>query len=469
MRWFAVLLPAAALIVLIVSVVLDYNLNFDEGYNLQIPRNLLRHGRYGSETLEGFHAFDPKITTGPLVLAPIAPVVAVFGIGITQARIVPALYALALVTLLPAMVWRRHGHLASAATLVLLLLANDVVILLGHVFGETAGIVWWLIGVLLIRRAQESIDRWGFAWAGLAFAAAVWAKPSLAVATLATAVLLFGVAWTTGRRGAWGAALIAVIGTGLWFSLPVLLGQPDQTLFSQEGSELVAQQLSDNILGNLARNSAVSLSTLMPAVLLATAWRLVEFWRKRSLDDTGDLLLTAVPLVWIVWWLLLNRDGITRHAVPAVIIGIVPLVVWAVDHSARGWRLGLLAVALSGPLLLVTPGPIRHWTQLAEIRERRKAQVELAVRVNQLAEPAQIFGWRWYLAWDIAFLSNRTFGDLAVARAVTPDAYLVLTPTITRDRLELDALNLQLQACTVQTVVDTGQDYRLIRLTQPCR
>ena len=78
--------------------ILNSGLNFDEGYNLQVPVNLLRNRVYGSRTVTGFTIFDPFISSGPVFLLPITFIFRIFGISVINARIVCLFFAILTIT-----------------------------------------------------------------------------------------------------------------------------------------------------------------------------------------------------------------------------------------------------------------------------------------------------------------------------------------------------------------------------------
>ena len=106
----AALLAGAHLIVLWQSVTAN-PLWEDEAFNLTVPLNLIAgHGYTSDGTLSGstLTPFDARISTGPVVLLPIAAVLALGGDLVAGARLIPAAFYLALL----AAVWllgRRVG------------------------------------------------------------------------------------------------------------------------------------------------------------------------------------------------------------------------------------------------------------------------------------------------------------------------------------------------------------------------
>ena len=78
LRWDVVFLYTPALLVFVLHLVwvIGEPLSFDEAFNLQVPLNLALGNGYQT-WFSGPHPFDIRITTGPTVLLPIAPVLTI--------------------------------------------------------------------------------------------------------------------------------------------------------------------------------------------------------------------------------------------------------------------------------------------------------------------------------------------------------------------------------------------------------
>lgn len=163
----------------------------DEAVNLTVPRNLLAGLGYTSDgTLSGstLTPFDPRISTGPVVLLPVAGVLALGADPVIGSRLVPLAYWVLLLAGLAVLGRRlagRFGALIAVALPLAFNTADSVSPIQGpaDLLGEIAAaalIVWAL--VVLPRRA----------WlAGLLLGLAVQAKLIALLALPAFAVALF--------------------------------------------------------------------------------------------------------------------------------------------------------------------------------------------------------------------------------------------------------------------------------------
>jgi 4-amino-4-deoxy-L-arabinose transferase-like glycosyltransferase len=154
-------------LLLVVAPLLTYKLSlwprvwYDEGISLQAARNLALTGRYGIESSEGFRAFDPLMSHGPTLVAPIALSFSIFGVGLLQARAVMALYALAALAAFygvgRVLFGNRTAFIAALLPLTVPLEPTANFIGLGRmVMGEVPSLLFMLLGLWLWMRAVES-------------------------------------------------------------------------------------------------------------------------------------------------------------------------------------------------------------------------------------------------------------------------------------------------------------------------
>ena len=195
----------------------------DEAFNLTVPRNLLAGLGYASDgTLSGstLTPFDPRISTGPVVLLPVAGVLALGADPVIGARLVPLAYWVLLLGGLGVLGRRlagRFGALIAVALPLAFNTADSVSPIQGpaDLLGEIAAaalIVWALI--VLPRRA----------WlAGLLLGLAVQAKLIALLALPAFAVALFLLTPAAPFRQRFGATLRRAIVPLAFVAAPTVL------------------------------------------------------------------------------------------------------------------------------------------------------------------------------------------------------------------------------------------------------
>ena len=452
-----------------------YGLNFDEGYNLQVPLNLLQSGVYGSRTLSGFIVLDPFISTGPLPLLAVTASFTAFGIGVLQARLVSAMFAVLILASVYGLSRRLNGRKAGALSLLLVFAVKSVCYRLGIVIGDGAGIGLILAG-LVIWNFYEEKRRWPFAIAaGILWGLSVWAKPSMIMAVLFIVVALaVAVVLNTQRfpRGILSLAVAAAVVLGVsWFLISILGARQIESLAFGNAARLLREQFSFSWVRNFGHNLPSLPGTIALGILGGTILNMLTDIRTLRFATTR-LMTHALPLAWIVWWMLFNEGSIYRHLFPGLIFGSVSLaqalVTVADDQRARIAKGAIAALLMVGsaPALVDTIGFITH---LEEIRAGKRAQEQFAAYVAGLGPGSEVMGWGWFMAWDIAFLSNRTFGDLQTDSVVHPSGsvYLAITPTMMRYPGVYETVAPTIERCSDGLIYDYNS-YRLYRLRASC-
>jgi len=194
-RW-----ETAVLIVLIVVApfLTFYNLEFnprpwhDEGAFLSVPKTLVQDGVYATRSSDGYQTFGPVQSMGPTVLLPVALSFRLFGIGLVQARLVSASYALLALAVFYKCGLELFGR-RTALIAVILLLASPAVgfLLYGRpVLGEVPALGFFLLGWLAWARGIRTGRKWWYPLAGLFIGAAMVTKTQYIVVGFGTLVLL---------------------------------------------------------------------------------------------------------------------------------------------------------------------------------------------------------------------------------------------------------------------------------------
>jgi 4-amino-4-deoxy-L-arabinose transferase-like glycosyltransferase len=97
---------------------------FDEGWWLQIPRNLVQYGQYATLSSEGFRYYDTVVGTSPAFYLPIAVAFKIWGVGLLQARLVMVAFFLATCLLVYAVTRQLYGSRSALIALALFILVK---------------------------------------------------------------------------------------------------------------------------------------------------------------------------------------------------------------------------------------------------------------------------------------------------------------------------------------------------------
>lgn len=361
--WAALLVVVSAWAVVLRQGVLVRGVWEDEAYNLTVPRNLVAGLGYASDGiigLTGITPFDVRVTTGPVVLLPIA-LLHWAGVEIVLAgRLVSAGFALLLALGLYFVGSRLQGAsraeaaaswvgaLAAAFPLVVnTWLTSSPIQSPADVLGEfaAAGLIVWAL--LTIRRSVFS--------AGLLLGLAVQCKfmSVLALPAVALVVLLCSDESVRRRvlallRGLAGV----VIPTAIYeFWVFIALGTPEYVrhvlafveFFSVYQGEHVSAAAKADLLLHAWFLPPVSVVLLtLSAGLALTAYALHQAFMARtvSIGQNAATVLTATLglVTFIVWWI---GSGTTplwiRH--PAIgLLAFAPILMAAAVVSLSEWR-----------------------------------------------------------------------------------------------------------------------------------
>lgn len=472
---FAVLTFAAGAIFTLLGCLVIFNsrLNFDEGYNLQVPSNLIQHGIYGSRTLDGFTILDPYISTGPLFFFPTTLSFFVFGRGVIQARAVAAIFSILALVSLAALGKRQRGYSTAAISILLLFTIWESYYRLNTVMGDGAGIALIWAGLLTLGRYEEARKApYGLA-AGVLWGLSVWAKPSMIMAVIILAVIA-AVVYILYQKGYTVKTLAVVfipafIIGGLWFAVSILGSAPGASLVDGSPTGLIQEQFDFHLIHNLRANLPSLFSSIAAAVVAASLVNIFRGWRKANALPLTLVMIYTLPLLWVLWWLFFNGGATFRHLFPGLVFGVLSLGLFMTARTRRaGW---LMKGAV---LLLVLIGSqsafasiYNYVTRLPQIHQSQQDQRQFSADVAGMDSKAVLTGWGWFQPWDVAFLSNRAFGDITGAAETPENSYLVLSPPISSNQSLFEAAAPFIDRCSDGLILQRG-DFSLYRLKEHC-
>lgn len=394
----------------------------DEAFNLTVPLNLLDGLGYTSDgTLSGSRLapFDPRISTGPVVLLPVAAVLALGVDPVIGGRAVMLVFYAALLAGLWLLGRRIGGRWAGLAAITVPLGLNTwdsaspiqtPIDVLGEI--PTAALIVWAVCVFHRRP-----------WlAGLLVGFALETKT---IALLAVPAIAVGVFFTERGQAFWRRvwrvvlcglfALLPVAAVELWKLLTLGFAgyvnvTRDFVYFLRSGGQGDHRvPISDKLAGLVTSwFSPWILPVLLIVAFVAVGILVFALWRTHGLPslrlDASPrelVVLLAVTLVglatWIGWWALSSHLPVwIRHPSPAL-FAFVPLLaaflvlgvrlLWHARSSgapARRTGLRVVAVAASVLLALTLAGQVRGHVGIADhvrygesLGDQRAAAAEL--------------------------------------------------------------------------------------------
>jgi hypothetical protein len=415
----------------------------DEAFNLTVPRNLLAGLGYASDgALSGstITLFDPRISTGPTVLLPVAAVLAFGADAVIGARMIPLAFWIALIAGLVVLGRRTAGRWAALAAAAVPLAFNGLgsvspiqgpTDLLGEI--PAAALLVWAL-VVLPRRA----------WlAGLLVGLAVQAKLIALLALPGFAVAL----WVLASGHGWQRILQTLKRSWLplvMVGVPTLLVEVAAFLsmgptgfvdhlrglarFVRGGGQHVRPTTVTEKLETLAGAwfvpSWVAVAAAVLCALLVVGGVLAVRGRTTDADRQAVTLVAASTigvLAFVGWWSTAAHTPLwVRHPAVGVLAFFPVLVIGAVWGArvlmGRGAVSRALAVVL---VLLLSASPA--WSVVGHVQQTTLPRAETVATQRADVEPIR----QWVEQTGTEWLAARPWGA-AIAPIVMSGAHVGL-------------------------------------------
>ena len=344
---------------------------FDEGSHLHVPKALVRYGVYADYSSEGFRYFGPTTGVGPTVMLPIAAAFSAFGIGLTQARVVMAIYLLACILAFHALARQLGGHrFAWVATALLVASRGAPLLEYGRqVLGEVPAVLFLVTGLIVWFNSLTRPSLARSVMAGALFGLAMVTKQQFLILLAPT----LGIGWLANllyyrsapqRAFIVPAVLSVAIYAGWQATLIVFLSSSSVAenlrLFRQAagGAALVfSPDLMQQSIRNLLE-ARVYLGALTPAILYGALLA-----KDRTPQALRWGLLTTLVGVNLIWYVLGSVSWL-RYAFPGLVISAL-LIAKLLQDLTGGfrWR-GEQTPSVNGQAREPLAGQAIRWTAL---------------------------------------------------------------------------------------------------------
>jgi hypothetical protein len=389
--WIGVLGIIAVALPLLTLRLADYPIPwFDEGLNMQPPKNLVTQGAYALRSGDALWVFDPAIQTGPTVLLPVALAFKLAGLSVLAARWVVVSFALLALIAFYQTTTRLFNRWAALVCLALLLTASrsqflSFTLMSRQVLGEVPALLTLLAGAGLWFAAWQQPSApplntprlrgglWGGVAAGCCFGLTIVTKVQFAL-ILPPAILL---TWLTSRRvlslskgrladGRLGwrhlllplGAMTAVVAA--WYAVQLVILGP--ATFVENISRL-RQGTQIHILDLNLEKLALRASQLWPGGLLllglpGLVYGLVcDRTSASSVEPSRSVWLcrffiAVLAMLWLVWYLFFSI-GWTRYAfVPLTLLtpfaaALLARLADLLPGGRPGWRYASIAALVA--------------------------------------------------------------------------------------------------------------------------
>ncbi|MFN7985358.1 MAG: glycosyltransferase family 39 protein [Vicinamibacterales bacterium] len=348
---------------------------FDEGWYLQVPRNLALFGEYATLSTEGFRHDDTVLSVSPTLYVPIALVFKSVGIGLIQARLVAVAYLLAAVAAVYLFARQLYGRTVAAGAAYLLVFHMEAdpftsTLLLGRqVMGEVPALAFALLGCVAWRQGVVRRRPARAAVAGVLFGLATITKLQYALLLPTGLGLVTLLAWrrrqTAELMAAVVAAVVSVATLGAWcLCLWSVLG-------TEHARELLANVASASgpqvrVISLVAVGHAVKFLATSTFLLTGVPALVYAVMRARGEDhhDPGETLLLSVIVVCLGWFVL-RSIGWPRYAYPFLALTNILTARLIVDLGGLATRNGIATARGAAAALLLLALPMGQLPRVA--------------------------------------------------------------------------------------------------------
>lgn len=403
----------------------------DEAFNLTVPLNILRGFGYTSDgTLSGSELtmFDPRISTGPVVLLPITVVLAFGADPVIGARSVIAIFYIALLAGLWVLGSRLGGRWAGLVAILVPLGWNtwssgspiqSPVDVLGEV-PASALLVWslivakrrpWLAGLLIGLAMQSKL-------------LAALAAPAVAVVIL---LMTAGAFWRRARR-VLICALVAAVPTAANEAWKLIVLGPAQYVdnlrefywFFKTGGQNISPvppttKLSAIIEGWASPVWLTVIGAISVAILLGIVFvrargvtdeeRSTGRWGERDAAALGAAAIVGL-VIWLGWWVVsTHTPNWPRYPAIAFYVFSPLLVALALRQCTTWWnggrgtaRRGRTAASVAVVMLVVAPIVVQTVMHVQHAPRSRvdmdlAAQKSVAARIGEFGAETLVSPW----------------------------------------------------------------------------
>jgi hypothetical protein len=372
-------------------------LSYDEGFNAAVAKNIATGFGWASSYHERIR-FDPEVSSGPVVLLPLACAIRIFG---HESAVPPWAATVENLAFLAALALVAFGARDERRTArVLSLLAAWALFSTGprhwlwyRPLGEVPGALLLVAGTLL---ALDPRGRRRMAGALL-----------LGLAPLAKAICILGlvfpsVAWLRARRAPedpapWKLLAICAAPSLAWLAfVAASLGRAFPSHVAAELSWLSAQGASHSPLAAhfaaLPRYLGGWIEMSLIAAL-AIAWLVARRTVGETSEPAARLLLGTGALV-LAWWILFERRADLRHLAVGFFCAVsgVALALPAIAARSRFVLVAAIALAAARVPRLATSLTVEETPTRADVEETTRALAGLERDPGTL-----LVGWRWWV------------------------------------------------------------------------
>lgn len=318
----------------------------DEGMYAQLAINLAEHGIYGLQIAPGEFVSGAFITLGFPVVAPLAGVFSVFGVGIEEARLYMVFWIVALVVTAFWYVRRHYGRQAAVLSGFLLVTFPPLYANGKNIMGEVPGLFFFILLLFFLERWHSArLPAWRSAYmlfGALMIGLCIVIKPIFLPLGLA---LLLTYGWTYLRGElvplGWRDIGIGALGFGapviLWLVTQFFPGDSATDVFAFYANPYGVVDVLQTTLANLLR--FFTETSPMYVALITAVWGISIVIREFKQGETRPTSAERVAFVFtcLILAFYLRTPGWYKYFFVPQMLGLVFLP-YAILHIEALWK-----------------------------------------------------------------------------------------------------------------------------------
>ncbi|HVO73733.1 MAG TPA: glycosyltransferase family 39 protein [Ignavibacteriaceae bacterium] len=412
-----------------------------EGIDLQPPKNLVRHGIYGTLSTEGFDKYTYRISVGPGILLPNALVFKIFGINVYNSRLLFVLFIMAAIVVFYVLA-RDIFNKESALLAIFFAVFSSEMFLRGIMGadGYIPAITYLIIGALFWFKSIETnkniyLYLCGFFW-GLSFQTQ-WLFLFAIFAAIVTYVVLYLSKNSIKSKYYLVPSLMVILVSLGWTLFRILnIGLRAEVIHLQDfwvehGHRALGSGTEEGIVSSLF-TFARPITTLVqidfwgqlqffliiPAIIYA-----IILIGKSKWSDYRSIFTLSFILIWFSWFFFFNYDLVRTHLQTAFLLSQIYVAkllydLWTYSSANREGFLYLtknnetekatMAYILRVIIICLVLGKIL-FSLLTKTTETYKNNINLTEHYKQMmhyiennTERNAVFsGWDWSMPWYV--------------------------------------------------------------------
>jgi len=459
--------------------------SFDGAINLQVPENLIRYGRYATR-YNSIIDFDHCIQSGVPLLLPIYFVFLALGKSTFTAQLVSSIYLILSAVVIYYFTALNSNRFFGLVCLLLFMLTPYLLRCGHHIYGEIPALFYFLSSLVLLNRLEKNPDVPRMVlpfFVGFLYGLSCLTKTVMLIAAPSLLFFLMIDLFFIHKLKKKHCALMFI-----GFILPIAAFECYKIIqlgadmysgwWAKQSSAIMTHagvdtkyQATTNLYtkmlihkGNFCKFFRMNTFTMLcflciPPIIFIVNYSYRFIQRKRDQVNIALAIVCGTACTYMVWWIFITptvrawpRRIINGYILQEIAFVISLYFLWKF-LSATNYKVHFSKKIIGGSvftvmlLVILFQGVVnvRGAGFLFEPSQEKLNAERIAKTIEMLPQKAKIFGFGWWQAPILSFLSNRMFLDIALYRLPSfpvklQDTYFVIDYPESLDTVEFYVL-----------------------------